>query len=85
MIKCDDLGAWKNNSRKSFSFYIDDQDERLGYILAISTKDGKSRECEGLDIQYVFRREYYQLRNSPDFHKRIDTIFSKYKTWLLNF
>ena len=79
-IKCDDLGAWKNNSRKSFSFFID---EKLGYILAISTKDGESRQSEGLDILYVLRQEYYQLHSSPDFHKITYTIISKYKTWLL--
>ena len=70
-MKCDDLGSWKNNGSKKFSFHVKDEG---GYILAMSVTDDE----ETKDPEYALRREYFQLRNSTDFRKRIDTIISKY-------
>ena len=75
-IKCDDLGSWKNNGSKQFSFHLEDEG---GYLFAKSVCDSDDEENK-----FILRREYYQLRNptTTDFRKRIDIIISKYFVWL---
>jgi len=56
---------------KKLCFHIKDEG---GYILAKSVTGDE----ETKDPEYALRREYFQLRNSTAFRKRIDTIISKY-------
>ena len=74
-IKCDDMGAWRNNSSHKYAFSIEyDENGKVGNIGAVS--NNRSNRFIAL------KREYFQLKHDlhDDVRKRIDTIVGMFNT-----
>ena len=72
-IKCDDMGAWRNNSSHKYPFSIEfEENGKVGDITAVS------KNCSNRSI--TLKREYFQLKHDihDDVRKRIDTIIGKF-------
>ena len=75
-IKCDDMGAWRNNSSHKYAFSIEfEEDGKVGNIEAVSKNS--------LDRSITLKREYFQLKHDihDDVRKRIDTIVGKFNSF----
>ena len=74
-VKCDDMGHWRNNSNKKFTFYVEWTDD---FEAKIHTSQNSSGERQ----QVTLKREYYRLNNigEDDLRKRIDWIYRKDET-----
>ena len=84
-VKCDDMGAWKNNSSHKYYFQFghegdnvdngsDDDDNGNDVTTIAPTKDRNAKNA------ITLKREYFALRHDihNDVRKRIDTILRKY-------
>ena len=77
-VKCDDMGHWRNNSNKKFTFYVEWTDD---FEAKIHTSQNSSEERQ----QVTLKRECYRLNNigEDDLRKRIDWIYRKDETIIL--
>lgn len=74
-IKCDDMGAWRNNSSHKYAFSIElDENWKIEDIAAVSNNSSNR--------SITLKREYFQLKHDihDDVRKRIDTIVGKFNT-----
>ena len=84
-VKCDDMGAWKNNSSHKYYFQFglegdnvdngsDDDDNGNDVTTIVPTKDCNAKNA------ITLKREYFALWHDihNDVRKRIDTILCKY-------
>ena len=70
-IKCDDMGAWRNNSSHSIEY---EENGKVGNIAAVSN----NRSNRSITL----KREYFQLKHDlhDDVRKRIVTIVGMFNT-----
>ena len=69
-IKCDDLGAWRNNGVHRQKFCMDDE----GSLFAIDDDDVPPTDW----VIYHLRRSYFENKSSPDLKKYLFAVQGKY-------